>query len=309
MDISIVILNTNDLPYLAECLESLRNCCKTRRVEIIVSDNASTDGSVEMVEAKFPQVKLLKNKENLGFTKGNNVGIRASAGNYVFLLNSDIRVLGDCIDQMADFLDRNPEVGLAGPKVLNRDMTLQCTCRKDPTLWNNFCAETGLAKLFRHSGFFSGEQLFHFKGERTTDMDILVGCFSAIRRKAMDEVGLLDEGFYMYGDELDWCRRFRSGGWRVVYHPAGQAIHYGGTSTVNKDPVHFAVLRQHSVLRYWLKYHGFFWRAGIKGLLIFRHVRRWMGGFASSLIQPAGREEGRTRMRMSVACLRDLFGG
>jgi len=260
------------------------------------------------VETKFPQVKLLKNQENLGFTKGNNVGIKASTGKYVFLLNSDIKVFEGCIDALADFLDQNPGVGWVAPRVLNRDLTLQCTCRKDPTLWNTFCADTGLAKLFRNSDFFSGEQMFFFKGEKTTDREVLMGCFSALRRQAIEEVGLMDEGFYMYGDELDWCRRFRQGGWRVVYHPSGQAIHYGGTSTVKKDPVRFAVLQQHSELRYWQKYHGWGGRIGIRCLMIFRHFRRWIAGLVSSLLKPAGREEGRVRMRVSIACLRDLFG-
>jgi GT2 family glycosyltransferase len=308
MDISIVILNTNDLKYLEECLESLRNCSKSRQVEIIVSDNASSDGSIEMMESRFPHVKILKNKENLGFTKGNNVGIKASQGRYVYLLNSDIKVLEGCIDILADYLDQHADVGLVGPKILNQDMTLQCSCRKDPTLWNNFCAATGLAALFPASPFLSGEQMFYFKGDRIADMDILVGCFSAIRRKAIDEVGLLDEGFYMYGDELDWCRRFRQAGWRVVYDPEARAIHYGGTSTTRKDPVRFNVMQQNSLLRYWEKYHGFAGRFGIKCLIIFRLGSRWAGAFAKYLASPGKRAESSARMRTCTACLLALFG-
>ena len=195
MDVSIVILNYNDKEYLRGCLQSLAHCSRSRQVEIIVSDNASTDGSIEMVESEFPRVRLLKNKENLGFTKGNNVGIRASAGRYVFLLNSDIKVLDGCIDAMAEFLDDHPDVGLAGPKVLNRDLSHQSTCRRYPTLWNNFCEVTGLSKLFRGSRVFCGEHMFFFHGDREMDVHVLVGCFSALRRRAIDQAGMLDEEF------------------------------------------------------------------------------------------------------------------
>ena len=309
VDISIVILNYNDKEYLKGCLLSLDHCSTSRRVEIIVSDNASTDGSIEMIESEFPHVRLLKNNENLGFTKGNNAGIKASHGKYVFLLNSDIKVLDACIDALADYLDQNPDVALAGPRILNRDMSLQCTCRKDPGLWNNFCAFSGLAGMFPKVSFLSGEQMFYFKGDRTADMDILVGCFSAIRREAIERVGLLDERFYMYGDELDWCRRFREAGWRVVFHPNGQAIHYGGTSTVRKDPVKYAVLQQNSVLRYWDKYHGLGGCFGIKCLIVFRLISRWLAAFAKYLLSPAKRVDSGIRMRTSIACLRTLFSG
>jgi hypothetical protein len=308
MDISIVILNTNDVKYLEECLESLRACSKSRQVEIIVSDNASTDGSIEMVESKYPRVKLLKNQENLGFTKGNNVGIRASAGKYVFLLNSDIKVLGDCIDEMADFLDTHPDVGLAGPKILNRDLTHQSSCRLHPTLWNNFCQMAGLVKFFRGSKFFSGEHMFFFHGDRELDVQVLVGCFSALRRQAIDQVGMLDENFYMYGDDLDWCRRLRQGGWRVVFHPGAQAIHYMGTSTTKRDPVRYALLQQQSVLRYWRKYHGRAGVAGIQALIFLRLLTRWMTGLLKYVAIPSKRDEGRTRLKESSACLRALFG-
>jgi GT2 family glycosyltransferase len=308
VDVSIIILNYNDKEYLKGCLQSLDCCSKSRHVEIIVSDNASTDGSIEMVESEFPHVRLLKNNENLGFTKGNNVGIRASTGRYVFLLNSDIKILDGCIDAMAQFLDDHPDVGIAGPRVLNRDMTHQSTCRRYPTLWSNFCQLTGLSKSFRGSRFFSGEHMFFFKGDREADVEVLVGCFSALRRKAIDQVGMLDENFYMYGDDLDWCRRLREGGWRVVFHPGGQAIHYIGTSTTKKDPVRYALLQQQSVIRYWRKYHGRAAVAGIQGLMSMRLTVRWAIGLFKFLAIPAKRDAGRIRMRESSTCLAALFG-
>ena len=307
MDISIVILNTNDRVYLEGCLESLKGCAPSRQVEIIVPDNASTDGSVEMLESKFPEVKLLHNGGNLGFTKGNNAGIRASSGKYVFLLNTDIKVLGDCIEKMADFLDRHPEVGLAAPKILNADMTLQCTCRKNPTLWNNFCQAFGLAKAFRNIPFFSGEEMFYFKGDRVLDVDVFVGCFSCVRRSAMDKVGLLDENFYMYRDDVDWCMRFNRAGWRVVFNPDAQAIHYGGTSTTRKDIVRYSLLQQRSILDYWRGQRGWFPWFAMWCFTLWHQAARIGFAILKYVLAPGTRAESKSRIRVSKACLLDLL--
>jgi GT2 family glycosyltransferase len=307
MEISIVILNHNDKDYLRGCLQSLEHCSKSRQVEVIVSDNASLDGSVEMVASEFPRAQVLKNTENLGFTKGNNVGIKASTGRYVFLLNSDIKVLDGCIDAMAQFLDDHPKVGIAGPKILNRDMSHQSSCRQYPTLWNNFCQTCGLAKLFRGSKIFSGEHMFFFNGDRVMEVDVLVGCFSALRRTAIHQVGMLDENFFMYGDDLDWCRRFREGGWGVVFNPGAQAIHYMGTSTTRKDPVLYGLLQQQSVLRYWRKYHSRYGVAGLQGLIFLRMALRGLVGFLKYLVVPSKRGEGQTRMKEAATCLRALL--
>src|SRR5580693_7558972 len=136
MDISIIIVGWNSKPYLEECLESLCVSPPSRSMEIIVVDNASTDGSVDMVAAKFPHVKLIKSEENLGFARANNVAIQESHGRYVGLVNPDVKVLPGCLDALADYLDQNPRVGNVGPRVLNSDMTLQSSCRRFPTLWN-----------------------------------------------------------------------------------------------------------------------------------------------------------------------------
>jgi GT2 family glycosyltransferase len=225
------------------------------------------------------------------------------------LLNSDIKVLGGCIDGVADFLDQNADVGVAGPKILNRDMTHQSSCRRYPTLWNNFCQVSGLAKFFGGSKFFSGEHMFFFKGDRVTDVNVLVGCFSALRRDAFEQVGLLDEGYYMYGDDLDWCRRFKQAGWRVVFYPGAQAIHYMGTSTTKKDPVRYAVMQQQSVLRYWDKYHGLAGRLSISALIFSTLVLRWTASLLKCGVKPAQRQQSRVKMRVFGACLRDLCSG
>jgi GT2 family glycosyltransferase len=307
MDISIVILSWNDREHLQECLESLQHCTKSRSLEIIVVDNASTDGSPELVTERFPYVTLIRNPENLGFPKGNNIGVRASKGDYVFLLNSDIKVLDGCIDELADFMDKHSDIGMLGPRILNDDMTLQSSCRRFPTLWNNFCTATGLATLLKESRLFSGEHMRYFKGDRIMDVEVLVGCFWMVRRKALDQFGLLDEGFFIYAEDVDWCKRCWKAGWRVVFFPEAQAIHYRGTSTTKKDPVRFALTQQQSVLRYWQKHHGSLGRVSIS-CLIFSHLSlRWTATLMKFILGSSPQAETRVRMRVTNACLRALF--
>lgn len=285
VDISVVIVSWNAKRFLEECLDSLRDST-SRSMEIIVVDNASTDGSPEMVEATFPQVKLIKCSENLGFAKANNVGIRASTGRYVSLVNSDVKVIGACFDRLADYLDQHPDVGNVGPRILNRDMTLQSSCRQFPTLWNNFCESSGLSRIFRKSNLFSGEHMFFFPHDRICDVDVLVGCFWLVRKEAFERVGLLDEDFFIYAEDLDWCRRCWNAGWRVVFFPGSQAIHYRGGSSAN-DPARFAAEQQRALLQYWEKHHGSIGRLGIRVIIRFRHLVRYLFARTSRVTRSA----------------------
>jgi GT2 family glycosyltransferase len=306
VDISVVIVGWNAKQYLELCLESLAKAPPRRSMEILVVDNASTDGSVEMIEAKFPCVKLIKSGENLGFAKGNNVAIRQCQGRYIALVNPDVIVFAGCLDALADFLDENPQVGNVGPRVLNPDMSMQSTCRRFPTLWNNFCSAAGLSTRFKNSRFFAGEHMFYFSHDRTLAVDVLVGCFSMIRREAFDRVGLLDEDLFMYGDDVDWCRRARNAGWQVVFHPGGQAIHDRGKITA-PYPVRFAVAQQRSVLHYWRKHHGFWGVLGIRSIMFFHHLSRYTFAILSSLARSGGSAQTDVRKKVSGACLRELL--
>ncbi len=302
----MVIVAWNAKHYLELCLESLEKAPPRRSMEVLVVDNASADGTSEMVEARFPWVKLIKSAENLGFSKGNNVAIRQCQGRYVALVNPDVVVFPGCLDALADYLDQNPKVGNVGPRVLNPDLTLQSTCRRFPTLWNNFTAATGLATKFTKSRFFAGEHMFYFPHDRTMSVDVLVGCFSFIRREAFETVGLLDEGLFMYGDDVDWCRRAWKAGWQVVFYPVAQAIHDRGKTTA-PYPVRFAVAQQKSVLYYWSKYHGVLGRLGIRSIILFHHLLRYTFAVLSGLVHPETRPEAEERKRVSVACLRGVF--
>jgi GT2 family glycosyltransferase len=306
MDISVVIVGWNAKHYLELCLQSLTEAPPHRSMEVLVVDNASTDGSAEMIEAQFPSVKLIRSAENLGFAKGNNVAIRQCRGRYVALVNPDVIVFPGCLDALADFLDSNPRVGNVGPRVLNPDLSLQSTCRRFPTLWNNFCSATSLATIFKNSRMFAGEHMFYFAHDKTLAVDVLVGCFSMIRREAFDAVGLLDEDLFMYGDDVDWCRRAWKAGWEVAFFPGAQAIHDRGKITA-PYPVRFAVAQQKSVLHYWSKHHGFFGRIGIGSIILFHHLLRYCLAVVSSFANSRRREIDNVRKQVSAACLRAML--
>jgi GT2 family glycosyltransferase len=308
LDISVVIVGWNASHYLELCLESLAAAPPRRSMEVFVVDNASTDGTAEMLESRFPWVKVIKSAKNLGFSRGNNVAIRRCQGRYVALVNPDVIVLPGCLDALADFLDVHATVGNVGPRVLNPDRTLQISCRQFPTIWNNLCSATGLSTVFRGARFFTGEQMFFFPHDRTTAVDVLVGCFSMIRRETLDAVGLLDENLFMYGDDVDWCRRCWRAGWEVVFYPGAQAIHYRGKITA-PYPVRFAVAQQRSVLYYWSKHHSFLGVLGIRSIVLFHHLLRYWFAVASSLVHSKPGGERDMRRQVSGACLRELLSG
>jgi hypothetical protein len=307
MDISIIILSWNDRHHLQECLESLRQRGNSLLTEIIVVDNASTDGSPEMVQDRFAEVKLIRNVENLGFPKGNNLGIRASRGKFVCLLNSDIKVLKGCINVLAEYMELHPDIGIIGPKIRNGDMTHQSSCRRFPSLWNNLCSATGLANVFRSSKFFSGEHMLYFKGDRLIDVEVLVGCFWLARREAIDEFGLLDEDFFMYAEDVDWCKRCWKAGWRVVFHPGAEAIHYRGASSTKRNPAWVEITQQRSRLNYWKKHHGAAVVMAAGFIMVVHRVIRCLGALLGHLVKPSKRGENRTRAQVNWACLKDIL--
>lgn len=308
VDISVVIVGWNAKHYLELCLDSLAKTPPRRSMEVLVVDNASTDGSAEMIESKFPWVKLIKSNENLGFSRGNNLGIRQTQGRYIALVNPDVIVFPGCLDALADFLDQNPRVGNVGPRVLNPDMSMQSTCRRFPTLWNNFCSATRLEQIFKGSPFFAGEHMFYFPHDCTLFVDVLVGCFSMIRREAFEAVGLLDENLFMYGDDVDWCRRARNAGWDLVFYPGAQAIHDRGKITA-PYPVRFALAQQRSVLYYWSKHRGFWGVLGIRSIMAFHHLLRYTIAAATNAVHGGHDSKDNVRKQVSGACLRELLFG
>jgi GT2 family glycosyltransferase len=254
-DISIVIVSWNTKKYLEECLTSLRATGGNLSVEIIVVDNASSDGSPDMIRAQFPEVILIESGANLGFAGGNNIGIKAASGKYVCLINSDVNVPPDCLPRMHSFMEQQPTIGLLGPGMLYTDGRVHRSGMRFPTLWNLLLRALFLDSLFKSSRIFGGYLMKDFQFDRTTDIDVLNGWFWMARREALDKAGLLDERFFMYAEDVDWCKQFHLAGWRVVFYAEAKALHYGGASAANA-PSRYNVQVQRADLQYWKKYHG-----------------------------------------------------
>jgi hypothetical protein len=261
-----------------------------------------------MVAEQFPKVKLVQCRENLGFAAANNIGIRQSQGRYVALVNSDVKLLGQCLDTLVGFMDQHPKVGLVGPKILNTDMTLQSSCRRFPNPWNNLCEATGLARLRAHHPFLSGEHMLYFGHNEVRAVNVLVGCAWVMRREAIEAVGLLDEGFFIFAEDVDWCRRCWNARWEIVFCPDAQAIHHRGGSSAN-DPVRFAVEQHRALLRYWRKHHGILGHLYMVVLLSCGQLLRYLSAFFSKLVGRSAASDSRLRMRKASACLRASFGG
>lgn len=298
---SIIIVSWNAKQYLMECLKSLQEEHDCLR-EIIVVDNASSDGSPEAVKQAFPEVNLIENRANVGFARANNIGMRASTGKYILLINSDVIVLKDCIDRLIKYMDANPSVGMAGPRTLNPDGTLQVSCRHFPSLWNNLCQIFGFNRVFQRSRFFSEPFMQYWAHDETRSVDAIRGCFWIVRREALDQVGLLDERFFFYGEDIDWCKRFHEAGWDVVFYPEAEAIHYGGASSRNA-PIEFYMEMQKADLQYWTKHHGHFGRTSYLALIVFRETSRLLLASATYVVCPKQRECVGFKVRRSAACI------
>jgi GT2 family glycosyltransferase len=231
MDVSILIINWNTKQLLSDCLRSVYENAGDVEYEVIVVDNASGDGSKEMVKNDFPQVILIENEDNRGFAAANNQGIAIAKGRYVLLLNSDTVVLEGCIANTVAFADAHPQAGVVGCRVLNPDRTLQPTCFMYPSIMNMLLSSTYLYKLFPKSRFFGRERMTWWDRNDVREVDVVAGCFMLVRREAIEQVGRIDEQFFMYGEETDWCFRFKKGGWKLIFTPVGQIIHFGGGSS------------------------------------------------------------------------------
>ncbi len=231
-DISVVIVNYNVKDFLCQAILSLQTALKGISSEIIVVDNASDDGSSEMVNKRFPRVVLIKNSDNFGFAKANNIALRQAKGRYILLINPDTIVQEDTIKVMLKFLDEHTEVGLAGCKILNPDGSFQLSCRRGfPTPWVAFTKLFGLSRLFPKSKIFGQYNLTYLDIDETYPVDAVSGSFMMVRNDVIKEVGGLDERYFMYGEDLDWCYRIRQAGWQIYYVHTTQLIHYKGEST------------------------------------------------------------------------------
>lgn len=237
MDLSIIIVNYNTKQLTKQTLNSIYTKHYSFQYEVFVSDNGSTDGSIDMIKKEFPQVTLIENKKNLGFSKANNVAIKKAEGKYILLLNSDTIVENDCLEKCLEYMDKHKDTGALGCKVVLPDGKLDKACKRSfPTPANAFYNALKLDRLFPNSKRFGKYNLTFLDENKIHEVDCLVGAFMLVRREAIDEVGLLDEDFFMYGEDIDWCYRIKKAGWKIVYYPKGKIIHYKGGSSKKKNP-------------------------------------------------------------------------
>lgn len=225
------------------------------KFEVIVVDNASTDGSAKMVKREFPQVVLVENSKNAGFAAANNQGIAIAKGRYILLLNSDTIVLENAIRKTVEFADSRPSVAVVGCRVLNSDRTIQQTCFMFPSVLNMLLSSTYLYKLFPKSKFFGRERMTWWDRSNVREVDIVTGCFMLVRRKGVEQVGMMDEQFFMYGEETDWCYRFKHTGWKVLFTPTAEIIHLGRASSKQIKP-EMRLQLSGSILLFFRKHKG-----------------------------------------------------
>jgi GT2 family glycosyltransferase len=244
-DVSVVVVTFNALPWVEQCLDSVAGR------DVIVVDNGSTDGTVAFVRERYPHVRVIE-QDNRGMGGGNNTGMRAADGRYFFLLNADAWVVGDGLDRLVEFADAHPDAAVVGPKLLNTDGTLQRSVRGEPTLWRLSTEYLFIRKLAPRSQILNPLYAGGFDHDAVREVDWLFGPALLVRREAADAVGLFDESFFMFSEEVDWMTRFRRAGWRVLFFPGAEVVHVGGASHGGR--LYVENLRGH--LRWFDKHRG-----------------------------------------------------
>lgn len=261
MKLSIIIVNFNTKKLLANCLNSIFAYPYDEELEVLVVDNASSDGSSEMISKTYPQIKLISNRENLGFSRANNQGIRESKGTYMLLLNSDTEILEGALKAMCEFMDDNPQAGAISCQLLLPDGTPQpFTYGQDPTL------SYLIRRIIR---MLSKQKYMHsWTGEGAVETEWVTGACMMVRREAVDSAGYLDENIFMYFEDNEWCHRMRKQGWKIYFLPQVRVVHLGGRSLAADDPGRKAEYYK-SLIYFYQKHYSLPAQIFLRGLLRF----------------------------------------
>ena len=263
-DLSISIVSYNTKGLLKQCLQSIYRETKSVSFEIIVVDNASIDGTVDMVKSNFPDVNLITNKKNLGFAVANNQVMKNSKSKYILLLNPDTVVLNSSLDNLVKFMDSHPEAGVVGPQILNPDWTFQFSYDEGISLklfFNSFILNKFLS-LFKillipinkiRYYFIKSQEIEHCL--KIIEVGRIRGCCLLVRQEVINQVGLMDEQFFMYCEEVDWEYRMKNAGWKIYFYPFAQIIHYWGAST-KSNKQQFNLIQWQSNYKYIRKHYG-----------------------------------------------------
>jgi GT2 family glycosyltransferase len=262
-DLSVVVVSYNTRDVLRLCLQHLRQCAEGLSLEIIVVDNDSRDGSVEMLESDYPEARVIRSEVNLGFGAANNRALRLARGRYILLLNSDAFLRPGAVRKAIDHMDSEPEVGLAGGRLISEEDSWQPSARAFPSLLNDFLIFSGLASRFPKSRFFGQPDRTWADPMEATEVDWVPGAFSIIRPDVLAQTGLFDEAFFLYYEEVDLCRRIKALGYKVSYWPDVVIVHLGGESSKKvRHAVHSTFGSQvllwslRSKFLYYRKHHG-----------------------------------------------------
>jgi len=306
-EISIVIVTWNCRSFADECLSSLRSQVGEFSTHIIVVDNASSDGTPEWIASHFPEVELIRSETNLGFAKGNNLGLVRAKGDYICLINPDVNVAPECIRTMFEFMERDPSIGLLGPKMIGPDGNVGRSTMRFPTIWNSLCRALALDVIFKGSRVFGGFLMRDFDHEHIREVDVLNGWFWMTSRTAIDQVGFLDDQLFMYGDDLDWSHRFHDAGWRVVFLPDAEAVHYGG-GTTKKAPIPFYIALQQANFQYWKKHNGWLKLTAYFLIMCLHHLVRIAGYAAVLAVKRTGESQAGYKIRRSFASILWMTG-
>ena len=271
MELSIIIVNYKAGDFLVKCLKSIYDNIGKISFEVIIVDNNSDDGSIRMVEEGFPQTRLIKNKENFGFAKANNQAIRLSKARYILLLNPDTEILSGTIGKMVKFMDSHKDASALGCKLLNSDGTLQPSAYSFPNLiwplfhlmrirvWfpTNKLIRRALSKYFTH----------YWEHNKLREVDWVTGACIMLRKEAINSVGLLDENFFLYFEEIDWCRRAKEKGWKICFLPESEVVHHLEQSAkLERERTHLE--RYRSMLYYYKKYYGWWGLVWVRCLIV-----------------------------------------
>jgi GT2 family glycosyltransferase len=302
MKLSIILLCWNDREVIAECLRSIFANTHSTDFEVIVSDNGSTDGSVEFIRSFYPMVHVIENGRNLRFAKANNVGIRASRGEYVLILNPDTVIHDSTLDRMVSLADQYPEAGAFGCRVLNLDLSYQVSARPFASFRAEWIAALYLRGLGRFHKWFTSDSYSGWNGTTERQVAWLSGCFILVRGGLLKSLGGFDEHFFYYYEDMDLCRRIWQAGYAILYTPDATITHLGGQSTKTRfPPLGFVLDSQVTRYLYYYKYSG---KRGVRRarrIALVSVLLRWFGYGVKQLVHPTG--AGRERLEL----LRGLF--
>lgn len=308
IDLSVSIVNTENRDLLAQCLDSIYRTIHQIHCEVWVVDNCSTDGSVEMVRARFPQVAIIENAERLGYSASHNRSLCRCQGRYMLVLNEDMLVLAGALEAMVAFMDAHPRAGMLGCRLLNPDGSLQPSCRTFPNLRIQLFRSLYLDKLFPGNRWTGANYMSYWGHDTVREVDVIKGCCMLVRREVVEQVGLMDERFFIYYEETDWCYRTKRAGWQIYFTPGADIVHYG-EQTTRRQSARMTSIQYQSLLKYFRKHHGWAAAAIVRLLSIVETGLRVIYWSLSSLIRRRERAYARYKIDLYWPTLRWLLAG